>query len=192
MAVISTTGVVGTTSMLHALRQATAEAHTTLDRRLDFADLTVARYTTFLRASYSVLSALEPRIACWFGVPADGMCRVGALRSDLAALDSNSVPTMPIPPIASLAEAMGAAYVVEGSALGGMVIARMLPPELPRRYLTLRGERTGPAWRDVVAKIEAWAHGTSPSARATACEAARATFAAYTHAFEAMGALRGE
>lgn len=177
--------------MLSALREATREAHEALDSRLSFSTLTRERYRTFLRASYSVLGALEPRIMCWVGVPSDGLNRVSALRRDLAAFETDSLPTMPIPPIASLAEAMGAAYVVEGSALGGMVIARSLPVEFPRRYLTLRGERTGEAWREIIAKIETWAFGASASARTNACDAARATFEAYTHAFEAMGAFAG-
>lgn len=193
-------------SLLAALRAATREAHAELDAQLALTTaLTRARYATFLRASMAVVAPLEARIACWLGLPADGFCRASALRADLEALGADSRPTpsarisgtnfleSDVPAIHSFAEAMGAAYVVEGSALGGAVLARAVAKALgddcPRRYLALRGESTGTRWREFVHTLERWgAHAPAP-ARIMACESARATFAAYSSAFGAAGAF---
>lgn len=191
-------------SILAALRSATREAHAELDAQLALTDsLTRLRYATFLRASLAVVAPIEARIACWLGLPADGFCRATALRADLEALgdsaDRSSRSSGPIffaddvPSISSFAEAMGAAYVVEGSALGGVVLARAIEKRLgadcPRRYLALRGAETGARWREFVHALEQWGAHAPAHGRVMACESARATFAAYSAAFAAAGAF---
>jgi len=182
-------------SILAALRAATADAHTELDTNLGLQtkSLTRERYGRFLRASMSVVAPLEARIACWLGVPADGFCRTTALRSDLQQLDSNELAPATVPSINSFAEAMGAAYVVEGSALGGVVLARTITKTLgedaPHRYLSLRGEQTAHRWREFVVSLEQWGGHAPAHGRVMACETARQTFAAYASAFAAVGAF---
>jgi heme oxygenase len=88
---------------------------------------------------------------------------------------------------------MGAAYVVEGSALDGLkqvaAVARRLGGDVPRRFLSLRGEQTGERWRQFVLSLEHWGAHATTHARITACESARATFAAYASAFASVGAF---
>lgn len=183
-------------SVLAALRAATTQAHAELDSKLALHEntLTRDRYGLFLRASMAVVAPLEARIACWLGLTADGFCRTSALRADLAAFGAADAGSAPVPSINSLAEAMGAAYVVEGSALGGVVlskiIARTLGEDAPRRYLSLRGDQTGARWRDFVMGLEQWGAHAPAHGRIMACESARATFAAYASAFAAVGALK--
>jgi heme oxygenase len=185
----------GRTSVLAALRAATSEAHAELDSSLALAkSLTPERYARFLRASLAVVAPLEARIACWLGFPADGVFRTTALRADLSSLGAvlEESPAT-VPSINSLAEAMGAAYVVEGSALGGLVLARTvaktLGEEAPRRYLSLRGEDTAGRWREFIVSLEQWGGNAPAHGRVLACEAARQTFAAYASAFAAAGAF---
>ena len=182
-------------SVLAALRAATTAAHAELDSKLALHEdsLTHDRYRLFLRASMAVVAPLEARIACWLGLSSDGFCRTTALRADLAALDASDTGTAPVPSIHSLAEAMGAAYVVEGSALRAVVlsktVARTLGDDVPRRYLSLRGDQTGVRWREFIMTLEQWGTHAPPHAHVIACESARATFAAYASAFAAVGAL---
>lgn len=170
-------------------------AHAELDSKLALHEdnLTHDRYRLFLRASMAVVAPLEARIACWLGLSPDGFCRTTALRADLAALGATDTGAAPVPSINSLAEAMGAAYVVEGSALGGTVLSKMVARTLgestPRRYLSLRGDQTGVRWRHFVMTLEQWGAHAPPHAHLVACESARATFAAYASAFAAVGAF---
>jgi heme oxygenase len=51
--------------------------------------------------------------------------------------------------------------VVEGSALGGVIMARTIEAALglkghAQSYLRYRGERTGEAWRRCVSELTAW------------------------------------
>jgi heme oxygenase len=186
--------VSGTDSVVAALRAATADAHAEIDRKLGLsADmLTRARYGVFLRASIAVVAPLEARIACWLGVPPDGFCRTSALRADLKALGEQDAEPASVPSIRSLAEAMGAAYVVEGSAIGGALLAksvvRSLGEDAPRRYVALRGDKA--RRRGFVAALERWGAHAPAHGRIVACDSARATFAAYASAFAAAGAFR--
>jgi heme oxygenase len=88
---------------------------------------------------------------------------------------------------------MGAAYVVEDSALDGAAlaraVARTLGDDTPRRYLALRGKNTRRHWSDFALTIESWGARAPAHARVMACDSARATFAAFASAFAAAGAL---
>lgn len=73
-------------------------------------------------------------------------------------LDPTSFPGMPrcadLPPLPTPDHRLGALYVVEGSALGGRLLARGLDPLLGpesaegRHFFLGRGGATGAAWRD--------------------------------------------
>lgn len=54
-----------------------------------------------------------------------------------------------MPPLASRAQLLGAMYVLEGSTLGGQVVARQLAKAgiETRTYFTGYAERTGPMWK---------------------------------------------
>jgi heme oxygenase len=75
---------------------------------------------------------------------------------------------------------LGALYVVEGSALGGVALARRLDGILGegvldgRRFFSGRQAETGAAWRDYLQRLSAASE--APKDRATAISAANKTF----------------
>lgn len=134
----------------------------------------VAKYPAFLQASLAALDELEPAIARFRPIAS----RREALLADLAELNTPPLPALPLPftptnPI----DALGCAYVVEGSALGGAVLAKRIP-DAPTRYL-----RIGGAWKSFAAELAA--HAADDRACALAC----ATFDHYAAAFRAAGVL---
>jgi heme oxygenase len=182
--------------LLAQLRASTSEQHHELDGQLRLgteAGVDSERYARFLTATAGVLEVLEPAIEAF--VPLEGPTRREALRADLKALGVSGpggAPEASIPRPASLASAFGCAYVLEGSTLGGLGIARTVEASLgslATRYLRLRGERTAQAFRAFLARLAAFDGGATPDERAEACTAARATFAAYTAAYGAAGLL---
>jgi heme oxygenase len=181
--------------LLSTLRTRTAAAHARLDDGLARAGgLDAERYAAFLRASLAVVGPVEPALARWLPAAATPS-RAAALRADLAALaagDATGAECAPgeslaSPAIESLAAAWGAAYVVEGSALGGMVLAERVEAvhgaAAPARYLRLRGRATAEHWRAFVAELARAERGFDAGAREEACAAACALFAAYAAAF---------
>jgi heme oxygenase len=133
-------------------------------------------------------AALEARLAeapslLPYGVDVVARARSQLLRADLAVLGAApEAPLAPMPPFASVAAALGALYVAEGSTLGGRQLARaldaILPPGLDgRRFLLGHGERHGEMWRACCAAIEAC--GAAPERRAAMIQAALDTFAAF-------------
>lgn len=193
-------GTANSASLLGTLRDGTREAHARLDGRLgiESAALTndergLARYAAFLRGSASAVVPLERALEAWLP-PSDGVRRRDALGADLAALGHALPDAAAMPELSSRADAYGAAYVMEGSALGGAVLARRvgeaLGAEAPRSYLSLRGDRTGPHWRSFTEALDAWGSDATDAERERALATARATFEAYERAFEASGAIR--
>lgn len=61
--------------------------------------------------------------------------RAGAVAADLAAIGEAPPPPLAAPPLDTPAARWGAAYVVEGSRLGGALLARSVPDNLPKSYL---------------------------------------------------------
>jgi heme oxygenase len=179
--------VVHDVSLLAALRARTAAQHAALDGAFHGA-LTRARYVGFLRGSLAVLAALEPALARWLP-QAVTPSRVDRLRADLRALAADPEVAPVSIGVASFAAGLGAAYVIEGSTLGGVMLAERFTAELgldpaATSYLRLRGRDTARHWRgflDELARADADRHEV--------CAAAAATFEAYAAAFAAHGAL---
>ena len=70
---------------------------------------------------------------------------------ELLGYSALPLPLCPVrPPLATAAQALGVLYVLEGSTLGGQVIARQLEKaglDAARRYFTAYGALTGPRWQ---------------------------------------------
>jgi len=188
--------------LLYALRGATASRHEELDRSLALTEpaLTRDRYVAFLRGSLAVLEGIEPAVAplCW----RPDLRRCACLRRDLEALgvdppeparsaDPADLPEPP--PVGDLAAAdpaddpdlLGCAYVIEGSTLGGLVLAERVERALSTRataYLRLRGADTARAWRAFLAVLDAHDAHMTDGDRDRACAAACATFDRYREA----------
>ncbi len=182
------------------LHDGTRERHETLDQGLALAGGPVDRdgYLTYLRALLGWLEPLEQRL--WQLDWPDGLqapVRAGKsawLYEDLErAGDATPVVRCDrVPaPVAPDAYALGVAYVVEGSQLGGRFLAKRLQeaaPDLPQRYLHGYGEQVGPLWKSFLLHLdsEAGAQGREARALQGACDA----FDSLTVWLRGQGALR--
>lgn len=184
-----------TPSLLEAIRNATAEAHAALERQLPPGGWTRAQYAGFLRATLAVVDIVEPRIREWlpdFAVAGEpGGAR---LRHDLAALgDPGDVAPAPdLPVIATIAAAYGAAYVLQGSMLGGSIIARTLQTnsQIPGgsfTYLRPPGVSIGPVWRAFTMRLDAFGSAATAADHQAAIDAAQRTFAGFAAAISREG-----
>ena len=166
-----------------ALRRATAPDHERLDAlfgqfRLD----DPADYLAFLTAHAMALPAIEQALdAAGFATllgdwPARR--RGAAVTDDLATLGAPVPVPLAAPRLDDPAAQWGAAYVVEGSRLGGAMLARSVREGLPKRYL---GTPQPPgAWRHFLQRLDDQVR--SPDQIAQATQAARATFALFEQA----------
>lgn len=177
------------------LRRRTRAHHARLDAGIDFSrgDVTHARYAAFLRGILSVVTPLEPVLARWLGGES-GPSRAECLRADLASLGvSAKVEDVAVRLPHNTAEAYGCAYVLEGSTLGGLVLAPMVEerfgPSAAVSYLRLRGSDTGRAWRAWLRRLEAFAATANANDVTSACDMACATFEIYTTSLLLTGAL---
>ncbi len=139
------------------LRVATRAAHDRVDAlfsSLDLAD--PADYRRFLAAQAAaflpVEAALDEGGAQSLFDDWPTRRRADQLRADLDALGLAHPAPIDSPTFDTPAEMAGAAYVLEGSRLGGAVLARSLPPESPRSFLAASG-RPG-QWRDFLVRLE--------------------------------------
>ncbi len=175
------------TTLLELLRAATRERHAELDATIGKAmALSKASYGRFLSASLRAVSALEGGVERTLG-PAHHAVREALLRSDLEALGVPAPASCAAADPRSKAAAFGVAYVLEGSALGGVVLAetvrRALGSEVPTAYLRLRGSETAARWRWFLSELEAFGKLATKDARSDSCEAAIAGFELYRGAF---------
>lgn len=129
------------TSRLDRLRAGTRQAHARIETvpalaRLQDAGLTLVGYAATLRALHAFHAAVEPMLAASLAAWPDAAAlldgaRPRALRADLAWLGVAPLPfAEPPPAIDGPAGALGALYVIEGSGLGGRVIARAVGASL--------------------------------------------------------------
>ena len=187
-----------TLDLLTTLRQRTREQHGRLDAGIDFGSKAWGRerYAAFLGGVLDVVSSLEPAVERWLG-PLSNPSRVACLRADLARLGipEGGAPQAPHA-VHSLAAAYGCVYVLEGSALGGLVLApaveAAIGPEAPTSYLRLRGANTPRAWRAWLERLREYGAAASPTEVDDACTAACRTFDAYSSSLALHGALTQE
>lgn len=122
------------------LREATAPDHHRVDQAFSAFDLSEATgYRAFLRAQAHALLPVEAALdaAGAERVVPDWPLRrrAGPLLADLTGMGAASDPPEPFPALASPAGMLGAIYVLEGSRLGGRVLARAVDPGFPRAFL---------------------------------------------------------
>ena len=180
--------------MNEALRHATADSHGRIESLLQLdGSFTLDRYQRVVSGFAAFLLAWEPMIAQrlaadtrpWFA----GRVRGPFALRDLAAL------RLPQPAPARLridlegpAEVFGSMYVLEGSALGGQVIASRLAgqhglgPSNGASYFAGWGQETGAMWREFRERMARDVRDT-PANRVQACAAAVQTFEALIAVF---------
>lgn len=166
--------------LLDRLRAETRERHAALDTSLRIDS--PAAYAAFLRASYAAVALVEPQLAR-IGFVVE---RAPAIAADLAALGAALPAGAEPPPTASDDAAFGAAYVLEGSTLGGLHVAQTVEALgiTATRYLRLRGKLTAARWRAFLADLD-----RSGADADAACAAAAATFDHYARCFRASGSV---
>lgn len=165
-----------------ALRAHTSDCHAAVDDifgRFDLAD--PIAYRAFLSAHARIIPAVEVGLeeagigSLLLDWPARR--RRHLLVADLADLGAQTPPLLPVPPFEGHAALWGAAYVLEGSKLGGAMLAKRVPASLPSRYLAPLGPKGG-------ARSFMDALDVAVTDEARAIEAARTVFALFRNAAE--------
>jgi heme oxygenase len=145
------------------LRCETAAEHIAVERSVPLmkSDLTKEEYVSTIGKIYQFVELWEERAAVeapgWLREMLVARRRSSLLLGDLVCL--NVVPTRPLPepvlpPTTSEAGFLGAMYVMEGSTLGGQLIARHLEKTLGLAagngysYFQGHGAETGRLWRE--------------------------------------------
>jgi heme oxygenase len=159
------------------LRTATAASHEAVDAAFGAFDLSDAvSYGRFLTAHARALPAIEKALAANDTLP-PFRPRTALLEQDLATLGLTMPNPLAVAEPASDAAAFGALYVIEGSRLGGAILARAVPSGLPRGYLAAI-HRPG-AWRAFGEALDRAAEAGGESWLAQAIASASATFDLY-------------
>ena len=174
-----------------SLRDATRSLHDRVEAAVDLPSRAgnVDAYAGLLRAMLGLFAPIEDRLTSlpWGQTDLDiaRHRRADLLRADLRALGDDptrvrSCPNVPSPE--TLAAGFGSLYVLEGSALGGQIIAREaaaslgLGPETTR-FFRSEGRDVGRTWRAFGAALDAYV--TTPDRLDEATQAAAQTFEAF-------------
>lgn len=170
-------------SSFHAwLREATRKDHDRVDGAFAAFDLASrSGYGAFLGAHARALVPVEAWLA-EARFPLAG--RSAALQGDLTALGVAPGPLARLGWTHGEAAHWGAAYVIEGSRLGGQVLARRVAPAFPRAYLA--AAHAPGAWRAFLGAMDAAAAAGGADWHSAALVAARRTFGLFAAAAEAM------
>jgi heme oxygenase len=133
-------------SLRNALRTGTSDCHAVVDRLFGHFDLSDrGRYAAFLLAHARVIPAAEQALARG-GIESllpdwTDRRRSDMLTADLSALGLASPQPLDVADFSSQDELWGAAYVLEGSKLGGAILAKLVPDTLPSTYIGHQGPK---------------------------------------------------
>jgi heme oxygenase len=177
---------------LAVLRAATRKHHDRIDRLMDLRRMhDRGHYTRVLQVFDAFLAGWEPAVAAALPARFQGWLRLRSrrplLQRDLQVLGITAVPAAVLPAFDSDAAAWGSLYVLEGSALGGAVITRVLASAglhagTGAAYFHGWGDAVGTMWREarelLVTELAA------PAAVQQACDAACLTFDTLSHLLE--------
>ncbi|MDA0178722.1 biliverdin-producing heme oxygenase [Solirubrobacter phytolaccae] len=160
-------------SAMGALKAATAVHHERLERRVDIERALTTRdgYRALLERFYGFYRPLEDVLAPVTIPGFDYARKLPLIEADLRTLDSTP-DTLPlarkVPSVTTVGEALGVAYVIEGSALGGALIGTLV-----RRNLGIDsaffagGPGLAPRWRAFGEVVERHAPVSTTAAIAT-------------------------
>lgn len=166
-------------SAVARLRAATRTAHEAVDAAFGRFDLSDRDgYRAFLVAHARALPVAE---ALALSVPLDPapVPRAPLLAADLADLGAPMPEPLTFAPRSDAAR-WGILYVVEGSRLGGAMLAKAVPPGLPHRYLA--AAHPAGQWRALRTAIDAAGEGKDEPWHAAMLDAALACFRLYERA----------
>jgi heme oxygenase len=160
------------------LRAATAEEHRRTEASFAPVLATLAdsrgcdSYGAFLLAHARAFPAIGRALSAGLDWPA-WRARWHDLAADLAALDLDPPPALTLAPATSRAEALGMAYVLEGSRLGSALLLQSIPAGLPTAYLNGGNDRA--PWLRLLGLLET----IDPADEAAAIAGARIAFGAF-------------
>ncbi|AVQ08839.1 TPA: biliverdin-producing heme oxygenase [Xanthomonas vasicola pv. zeae] len=171
-----------------ALRHATQDAHRLVEavplmQALGQGQIDSAAYAQILRRHHGLLAGFEAQLSDWLTTLVGNgwhyRRRVPALREDLRALGQQPDLPVALPSVADDAARWGMLYVIEGSQLGGRMIARSVRKQQPAlagalRYFELADDDPA-GWRRFQAALDR--RLDTPSARDAAIDGAQAMFA---------------
>lgn len=202
----ATTPTLSSETALAELRLTTRAEHDRIERLLRLTEpMPLERYAAILCGFDAFLRVWEPRIhaalperlQAWFRPRRRGgfaSADVGWLRSvgGLEGLDLDARAAAALP-LREVSEVLGSLYVIEGSALGGRVIAPQLKRTLGlaqgrgASYFHGFGGETGVMWNNfrVLTALEI---GESSRATMLACQSAKRTFGALLELFAPLAA----
>ncbi|WP_341208803.1 biliverdin-producing heme oxygenase [uncultured Sphingomonas sp.] len=170
-------------SAMTMLRDATGAAHEAVDAAFGAHDLASPEaYRRFLLAHGRALPAAE-RVMAALPFARTLPVRAPLLAADLTDLGVAAPDPLPFAPGDDAATLWGVLYVVEGSRLGGAMLARQVPPEMPGRYLG--AVHASGQWRAIRIALDEAAIGKDSDWTARMIAGALATFALYADAAEA-------
>ena len=173
------------------LRAKTAHVHEALDASLTHAFGQVDQYIAFLRASYRVLSNLDGALNSLIARPMAERCE--QIATDLQQLGQSTPTEQPaVWRPSNVAEAMGCAYVVEGSRLGGLMLSKVVQRQLDltaTNYLRGKGPLTKDMWKNFMRELDSWGERAAIADRQRAASGSTATFSAYTRCFADEGLM---
>ena len=186
--------------ILAKLKESTRDQHAALETVVDVMNKTFSRtgYEMLLAKFYRFYSSVEPNLPAAElireGFDVDPRRKTPLLERDLHALGVLEEVRMSgglsdIPSTASVPEAFGAIYVMEGATLGGQVITRHLrehlglSPENGGAFFNSYGPRVAPMWKEFGAAVTAYSE-RNPGRDETIIASARETFDCFRRCFE--------
>lgn len=151
------------------LKKETAQYHDEIEQKLASNKLFEGTfnqddYYKMLIVNHQFIQALEPEIKALLKIEdlellnKINLNKLQLLEKDLVELNLKINEPIKVEVLKNRAEALGALYVIEGSMLGGMVIAKQLKkyPELEQagfNYFGHYGQDIGPIWKSFVAYL---------------------------------------
>jgi heme oxygenase (biliverdin-IX-beta and delta-forming) len=159
-------------NILERLKLETAAEHAAIEDAAGVLDpgLDLDRYRVYLERTFGFYQTVEEqlrRLEVWeaLNLPAMEREKLPLLAEDIVLLGNLqpvSIRACTAPPaFASTAEAVGGAYVLEGSTLGGRLISRHVQdrfgPDVARSFLECYGADTGAKWQSFRAALARYA-----------------------------------
>jgi heme oxygenase len=159
-------------NVLERLKLETAAEHEAIEAAAGVMDpqLSLEAYRAYLERTLGFYLVVEQQLrglGAWeaLGLPASDREKLPLLAEDivlLGNLEPASIRACDAPPeFSSTAEAVGGAYVLEGSTLGGRVISRhirgLFGPDVARTFLECYGSDTREKWQSFRAALERFA-----------------------------------
>lgn len=185
--------------ILQVLRAQTTDLHDRMEaiglsKRMLAEDVTPAEYAEFLASHYALMASLEPMLDAFFSTNGGSYRSAGKFRQieadlkELGAALPEAMSVSELPALRTTAHAWGAAYVIEGAAMGGMVLHRALSgrPQLAGSgaFLYLSGGQVPPPARWKAFCEDITAAVVDEAAQQEALAAARETYEAMGRSLE--------